>query len=976
MVSDDEEGFRDAFVMDFGLAHCQIDGDADTQGAIVGTPAYMPPEQAYGLNDRIDRRSDVYSMGATLYRTLTGKHPFTGKTLMGILKKVQESQPIPVRDIRSDIPIDVACIIEKAMEKEPENRYDSARAFANDLDRYLSGEPILAGPSGVWYPLAKKIRKHKTAFSIILLAVITVLFSTGYAYFTKRQAEVREELARSFTLQVEKIETLARYAKMAPLHDIRPQWDTIQARMEEIRKQMDQVGPIGAGPGFYALGRGAMVLEDPDTALEHLEQAWSSGFREPRVAYALGNVHSRLYQQELARIATIRDETLRKKEYEKAILNYRDPALKYMHLSRGAELEAPGLLAAMIAIYEERYDEALTHLERTRKQFPWLYETRLLEGRVRFERAQSLIAESREEEALAEFERGKKAYELASDQAQSDPIVYFSLARLQEEQLVMKIYGSKKVGNEIKEGLMWLERALTANPEYGEALLMKAELLRRAAEWEQRSGKDPTQNLEQALETLRRAEPHTPGFEHKEHLGTVYWQLALWYIRSGLDPGEYLRESIRALQESSEQRSSYKVFNRLGLAYVLAAERDGNKDNNLWRKAVNAYRKAIEANSKRFGARINLGNAYLKFAGVQRGEAAEATLDRAIETFEEVLESRPEDSGALFYLGRSHLRKAWSRGNTGLDPLPYYQKADTYYQRCIDLDPDNVIFFNSLGTVNLHLGIWLWKHGKDPQPAFDKAIPVLEKALELAPDYTSPYINLCSIWTSMAEQALDSGKDPSNAISKALELADRTATISPNSIILHYYRSRIRYMQGSYERTRNQNPAKHLTQAEQAARKNLELSPGNNETRSLMSRIELERARYQRYRKADNSRSLRLAIERLEPSLAADPENVEYNLLRAEIWLERAYSMVSSDNRRHCAESGIALLQKIMEKDAGTGRAQALKGRLLYIKAQAAPDDERKSLLNQAKIAIQGALAQNPNLSRRWKRWLSQVDQG
>ena len=116
---------------------------------VMGTPWYMSPEQARGDSRILDRRSDVYSLGATLYELLAGRPPFDSDSSLDVLVKLLNEEPVPVGSRHPQLPADVQTIVMKCLEKDPGNRYESARALADDLGRYLEGEPIRARASGL-----------------------------------------------------------------------------------------------------------------------------------------------------------------------------------------------------------------------------------------------------------------------------------------------------------------------------------------------------------------------------------------------------------------------------------------------------------------------------------------------------------------------------------------------------------------------------------------------------------------------------------------------------------------------------------------------------------------------------------------------------------------------------------------------------------------------------------------------------------
>ena len=132
-------------VTDFGLAkRVGGEGDLTASGQVLGTPSYMPPEQASGKIDEITPRSDVYSLGAVLYASVTGRPPFQAANTLDTLMQVIEHEPVSPRVVNADVPQDLATICLKCLEKDPRKRYASASAVAEELGRYLRGEPIVA----------------------------------------------------------------------------------------------------------------------------------------------------------------------------------------------------------------------------------------------------------------------------------------------------------------------------------------------------------------------------------------------------------------------------------------------------------------------------------------------------------------------------------------------------------------------------------------------------------------------------------------------------------------------------------------------------------------------------------------------------------------------------------------------------------------------------------------------------------------
>ena len=165
-------------VTDFGLARVFTADSRQTQtGTILGTPSYMPPEQAAGKHADISPRSDVYSLGAILYEMLCGRPPFQHDNPLDVLVEVLEGEPDRPSVVNPNVPRELELICLKCLEKVPENRYASAQDLADDLECYLKGEPIDARPRGLWPVIRRWARREPALVSRLagLLAAYSIV---------------------------------------------------------------------------------------------------------------------------------------------------------------------------------------------------------------------------------------------------------------------------------------------------------------------------------------------------------------------------------------------------------------------------------------------------------------------------------------------------------------------------------------------------------------------------------------------------------------------------------------------------------------------------------------------------------------------------------------------------------------------------------------------------------------------------------
>jgi serine/threonine protein kinase/Flp pilus assembly protein TadD len=218
------------WVTDFGLAHCrQGQAGLTVTGDLVGTLRYMSPEQTEGAPTGVDHRTDIYSLGATLYEFLTLEPAFNGHDRHELLRQIAIEEPRPLRKVNKAVPADLETIVQKAMAKNPVERYATAQEMASDLRRFLRDEPILARPLTLLKRTRRWARRHRPVMlsaAVALLAALTVL-AGSIGWIMRDRAARQAKLTFDLNAEVEESQRLQR-------EGLWPQAQSAAARAEAL----------------------------------------------------------------------------------------------------------------------------------------------------------------------------------------------------------------------------------------------------------------------------------------------------------------------------------------------------------------------------------------------------------------------------------------------------------------------------------------------------------------------------------------------------------------------------------------------------------------------------------------------------------------------------------------------------------------------------------------------------------------------
>jgi serine/threonine-protein kinase len=526
------EGGWTPYVCDFGLAMGLGDPTLTAPQAVHGTPAYMAPEQAQGDRAHIGPATDVFALGGTLHYALHGSLPQAATTRSGprLAWRARDSrQAVP--GATRPVPRDLDLIVAKCMEPDPQARYPSAAALAEDLRAFLRGQRIHPYPGGprTWLVQPRTLALAGT------LAACALLAAWGLAQ-RHAAAEDRERAAwaEAYAQESEAMDKQLSLEKMLPVHDLRPAYARLRAQVQAIQARMPGQGAAAQGPAHFALGRGWLLLGDPSMARRELEQAQAEGLRTPELACLLARAVAgsqfRIGQGVLFASG--------------AAAATGHAAARVEALAGAGTAGADDYVLALGAYLRMDFGRAADLARKGILQHPWAATT--LEslalatlGRQALEAGDDLLAEARLEEAMAVARNALEA-------DPSDDRLHHAYLQAGRGLATLQLMRGDLTPAALADLQQAAETALELNPEdpdlqddwLGSSLLKAMRLAALDA--------DPEPELKAALQFLDNRCREPLRVELRADRMLLHWQLAQWAFRLGRDPGP---ELARALED-------------------------------------------------------------------------------------------------------------------------------------------------------------------------------------------------------------------------------------------------------------------------------------------------------------------------------------------------------------------------------------------------------------------------------------------
>lgn len=523
------------YLTDFGLARLSTAQGQTRTTQVLGTLAYMAPEQADGTH-ALDARTDVHGLGAVLYECLAGHPPYGGRggaTDVEMLRRLLHEEPVPPSRLVAEVPKDLETIALKCLEKEPHRRYPSALAFAEEVDRWLQGLPILARPVGAWEQLQKgfhRFKRNRLAYHVTASAVIGLALLLAFGGWRLYREQRRSEVTERIGLELVRIDGVARTSILLPAHDVHRDRARIDTILAQIHQLATSYGSLGKGQISYAEGRAHMALQDHESAKVDLEAAWAAGVRNSDVADALGRTLLQVYQQRLSWLGRETIPSQRVRMRERLIQDLREPGLRFLTQATGGTPEEQTSRSVLTLMSQERFEEAQAELDRflTREGEGYTY----LQLKAAIERAQYDRMEGGGQHGPEEREHliaSMKALQSALVIGRSDLEGWERLIQLVSQRIYLVAYvPGDDPQAEYAVGLDAAQHAMTLDATDYRAWKHLAELHRVMAHAVEGNKGDPTKLLRTAVQAIDQARDRAPAeAEIWVERAKLYWELAL-----------------------------------------------------------------------------------------------------------------------------------------------------------------------------------------------------------------------------------------------------------------------------------------------------------------------------------------------------------------------------------------------------------------------------------------------------------------
>lgn len=565
-------------------------------------------------------------------------------------------------------------------------------------------------------------------------------------------------LSRRLGENVKDVEWLLRNAHGLPLHDVDRERDIVRKRLSEIEKQMVEAGEIATGPGHYALGRGYLALQEPDEALRHLQRADAAGYQSPALRYALGLSMTALYEKALAETKRIEGAEKKKERIAAIEAQYKKPAVEHLHAALGGTTEAPSYVEGLIALYEERYDDASTLARRAFEQTPWLYEAKLLEGKAYFAQGSKFGHDAAfdYEKMAAKFDEAATAYRTATEIGSSDPAVHLAMCEL----LTQRMNGERAQGRPLQPSFDAAKKAcgdaIAASSSSGEGYMKLAQVHTFFA-WHvgagQTANESPEKVIVEAIEHAERAVRRNPNEPMARYVVASLWRTrAIYASNRALDAMPLIDRAVQEYQETIRLDAGFVwALNELCSSLSMRGRQQtlrGVDPSATFSQAIAACEKASRLEPAFFFPRLTqvvIRKTAAEFE-VAMGRAPDDHIRAAQEALRVLVEKTPQYGDIGYWNAGLHRIEATYAMDTGKDPAEALKRAEESTREVEKKRPDSAKARQLRGELALLHARWHLQQGQDPEKFVDQARESLRNLVE-----TNPWDVGYRLWSAQAE---------------------------------------------------------------------------------------------------------------------------------------------------------------------------------------------------------------------------------
>jgi len=729
-VARDADGSLHPYVLDFGLARDLGSAGMTERGALLGTPAYMSPEQARGEHDRLDVRSDVYSLGVIAYALFTGSPPLAGSSGAALVLAVASGAARTESPAWRLLPLGLRAIIRHCLEPAPRGRYASAEALADDLERWQRGERPRALATHGWRSLRAALRRHpRIALATALGLTVATLVGIGLL----REHESAETAAR-FAAAAAELETRVRIAHLLPEHSLDALHREQRARLDALQRDAQGLGDAARRHALPALARALLALDEPAAALDYARATMTTGLTGPTQAFDEARALLRLYRDELLRTLESLDSALAAARLDRARREYAEPARVALR-----KAEALGGTEARIAMALGHWldGEPEAGLELLQDLPPEAaLDGLLLRAELLGDLAQQALRGRADEQTEALVRQALEAANAAVEVLRSHPDAHRARCRVRMLALRLELATPAELPSN-EQACIALTRILPRRPASWSLGINEAAV---ASNVDRLRGRDDTQALARADALVEAA--LAAGVE-AEGLATARVLALVSKVQRNADLG---RDAASLLAEAEE---------------LLTAA------------AADAKPGADEFDRLAIRHQLDLVIAFY-------GEPAQriGAAQRAVATAERLAQLSPDVPGLHNRLGSALDSLAFEHLRAGLDPGDYAERAVAHHRRARELDPEGLLNIGNLG-----LALWTaadvatWR-GEDPAPWFEASVEASQAVLAVVPTRLHNLNNLSGALTGWAEWTSSLGGEAGPLLRRAREARERQIEIA------------------------------------------------------------------------------------------------------------------------------------------------------------------------------------------------------